>query len=67
MLQQTIPHILPINWPHFKPKISGKPDADAEAHFLRTNDWMDTHRFQEDDKVQRCCLTLTGGTRNHKY
>ena len=24
---------------------------------------MDTHRFQEDDKVQRFCLTLTGDAR----
>ena len=28
-----------------------------------TNDWMDTHRFQEDIKVQRFCLTLTGEAR----
>ena len=48
-----------INWSHFKPKFSGKPEEDAEAHLLRTKDWMDTHRFQEDDKVQRFCLTLT--------
>ena len=30
-----------LNWSHFK------PDEDAEAHLLRTNDWMDTHAFQE--------------------
>ena len=24
---------------------------------------MDTHRFQDDDKVQRFCLTLTGEAR----
>ena len=24
---------------------------------------MDTHRFQEDDEVQRFCLTLTGEAR----
>ena len=34
-----------------------------EAHLLRTNDWMDTHRFQDNDKVQRFCLTLTGEAR----
>ena len=36
---------------------------DAEAYLLRTNNWMDTHRFQEDDKVQRFCLMLTGEAR----
>ena len=51
-LQQPIPHMLPINWSHFKPKFSGKPDKYAEAHLLRTNNWMDTHRFEENDKVQ---------------
>ena len=53
----------PLNWFHFKPKFSGKPDEVAEAHLLRTNDWMDTHRFQENDTVQRFCLTLTGEAR----
>ena len=54
--QQLMLHMPPLNWSHFKPKFSGKPE-DAEAHLLRTNDWMDTHRFQEDNKVQRFCLT----------
>ena len=40
--QQPIPQMLPLNWSHFKPKFSGKPDEDAEAHLLRTNNWMDT-------------------------
>ena len=53
---------LPLNWSHFKPKFSGKPDEDAEAQLIRMNDWMDTHRFQ-DNKVQRFCLTLTGEAR----
>ena len=53
-----------LNWSHFKlPKFSGKPEEDAEAHLLKTNDWMDTHRFQEDDKVQRFHLMLTGEAR----
>ena len=57
--------MLPLNCSHFKPKFSGKSDKDAEAHLLGTNDWMDTHRFQENDKtVQRFCLTLTGETRS---
>ena len=50
--QQPAPHITQLNWSHFKPKFSGKPEEDAEAHLLRTNGWMGTHRFQEDDKVQ---------------
>ena len=61
-LQQPAPHILQLNWSHVKPKFSGKLE-DAEAHLLRTNDWMDTHRFQEDDKVPRFCLMLTGKAR----
>ena len=42
--------------------ISGKLE-DAKAHLLRTDVQMDTHRFQEDSKVQRFCLMLTGDTR----
>ena len=57
------PHIPPLNWSHFKTKYSGKPDEDAEAHLLRTNNWMDTHGFQDHVKVQRFCLTLTGEAR----
>ena len=34
-----------LNWSNFKPELSGKPDEDAEAHLLCTNDWMDTHHF----------------------
>ena len=34
-----------------------------EAHLLRMNDWMNTHDFPEDVKVQRFCLTLTGEAR----
>ena len=47
-----------LNWSHFKPEFTGKPDEDAEAHLLRTNDWMDTHAFSEGVKVQRFCLAL---------
>ena len=61
--QQPILHMPSLNWSHFKPKFSGKPDEDANAHLHRTNDWMDTHRFQNNDKVQRLCLTLTGEAR----
>ena len=47
-----------LNWSHFRPKFSGKPEEDAEAHLLRTEDWMTTHDFPEDQKVRRFCLTL---------
>ena len=49
-----------LNWSHFKPKFFRKPDEDAEANLLRTNDCMDTHRFQDNVKVQGFCVTLTG-------
>ena len=57
------PHVPLLNWSHFKPKYSRKPDEDAEAHLLRTNNWMDTHDFQDNVKVQRFCLTLTAEAR----
>ena len=70
-LQQPAPHIPQLNWSHFKPEFLGKPKEDAGAHLLRTNDWMDTHRFQEDDKIPRSCLMLTGeadyGTSPHDW
>ena len=34
-----------LNRLHFKPELTGKPDDDAKAHFLRTDGWMDTHVF----------------------
>ena len=52
-----------INWSHFKHELAGRPKEDAEAHLLRTNDWMRTHNFDEDMKVQRFCLTLLGEAR----
>ena len=52
------PHVLLLNWSHFKPKYSRKPDKDAKAHLLSTNNWMDTQRFQSNVEVQRFCLTL---------
>ena len=51
---QPVPQIIHqqmINWCHFKPEFTGKPEEDAEAHLLRTNDWMRTHNFEEDVKV----------------
>ena len=58
---QQVP--LQMNWSHFKPEYSGKPEEDVEAHLLRTNDWMNTHDFPDGVKVQRFCLTLTGEVR----
>ena len=41
----------------------GKPEEDAEAHLLCSNDWMEAHHFDEDIRVQRFCLTLLGEAR----
>ena len=59
LLQQ----IVHLNWSHFKPEFSSKPDEDAEANLLCTNDWMNAHHFVEGVKVQRFCLTLLGEAR----
>ena len=56
--------IMHMNWSHFKPEFSGRPDEDVEVHLLRTNDWMTTHDCPEGVKVQRFCLTLVGEARN---
>ena len=40
-----------LSWSYFKPGFSGKPEEDAIAHLLRTNDWMETHNFPEESKV----------------
>ena len=53
--QQQVVH---LNWSNFKPEFSGKPDEDAEAHLLFSNDWMNIHHFLEGVKVQRFCNTL---------
>ena len=42
-----------LYWSHFKSKFTGRPDED----------WMDTHKFLEQVKVQRFCLTLVGEAR----
>ena len=52
-----------LNWLHFKPEFADRPGEDAEAHLLRTNDWMGTYAFQEGVKIQRFCLTLVGEAR----
>ena len=50
--------LIHLNWSYFKQEFSGKPDEDAEAHLLHTNDWMNAHHFIDGVKVQRFCLTL---------
>ena len=52
-----------LNLSYFKPEFLAKPEEDVVAHLLRTNDWMKTHNFPDDAKVQRFCLTLTGEAR----
>ena len=54
---------LHINWSNFKPEFSGKPEEDAEAHLLCSNDWMNAHHFVYDVRVQKFCLTLLVETR----
>ena len=49
-----------LNWSNFKPEFSGKPEEDAEAHLLCSNDWMEADCFDEDIRVQGFCLTLLG-------
>ena len=36
-----------LNWYQFKPEFAGRPEEDAEAHLLHTNDWMVTHNFRK--------------------
>ena len=54
---------LHINWSNFKPEFSGKPEEDAAAHLLRSNDWMNAHCFNDDAKLQRFYLVLLGEAR----
>ena len=41
----------------------GKPEEDAEAHLLCSNDLMNAHHFNDGVEVQRFCLTLLGEAR----
>ena len=56
-------HPQQLNWSYFKPEFLGKPKEDIEEHLPRTNDWMETHNFPDDQKVRRFCLTLMGEAR----
>ena len=51
-----------LNWSHFGPEFSGKPEEDTEAHLLHTNE-MNIHNISGNVKVQRFCLALVGETR----
>ena len=64
MQLQAPPAQMPqLSWSYFKPEFSSKPEEDVIAHLLRRNDWMETHNFPEEAKVQRFCLTLIGEAR----
>ena len=34
VVPQAPQQMVPLDWSHFKPEFSGKPDEDAEAHLL---------------------------------
>ena len=48
-----------LNWSHFRPEFAGRPEKDAEAHLLHTNDCMNIHNFPVDLKVGRCLLNIS--------
>ena len=50
---QQAQHVPQLDWSHFMPNFPGKPEEDVQAHLLRTNDWLDTHQFQQGVKVER--------------
>ena len=46
LVQPPIPMTInQLNWSHFRPEYSGKPEEDLEAHLLRIKDCMTTHDF----------------------
>ena len=55
--------IIHLHWSYFKSEFLGKPEEDAEAHLLHTNNWMNAHLFVVGVKVHRFCLTLLGEAR----
>ena len=66
-IAQAAPQIMhqpTLNWSLFKSDFFwGRPQDDVEAYLLHTNDWMETHNFQQEEKMQRFCLTLIGEAR----
>ena len=51
--QQQVVH---LNWSNFKAEFSRKPDEEAEAHLLCSNDWINVHPFVDGVKVQKFVL-----------
>ena len=49
---------LHMNWSHFKPEYSGRPEEDVEAHLFRTNDWMNTHDFPDGVKGSKILFDI---------
>ena len=47
-----------INWSHFKVEFTSQPNEDAEVHVLRINDWIGSHTYQGNVRVQRFYLWL---------
>ena len=41
---------LHIKWSNFRPEFSGKPEEDAEAHLLCSNDCMNAHHLSREQK-----------------
>ena len=57
------PQIFYQNWIGKKPEFLGKPEEDAESHFLSTRDWMEAFNFPEGEKVRHFHVTLIGEAR----
>ena len=54
---QPAQQVVHLNWSYFKPEFSGKPDDDAQAHLLCTNNWMIAHHFIEGVTDQRFLIS----------
>ena len=54
---------LVLNQSHFRPEFAVRPEEDAEAHLLCTNNWMNIHNIPVELKVGRFYLTLVGEDR----
>ena len=59
----VVPQIFYQSWIGKKPEFSGKPEEDAESHFLSTRDWMEAHNFPEGEKVRHFRVTVIGEAR----
>ena len=61
--QHIQPASMAMNWSYLKPEVSGKPEGDPEVHIHWLINWMDTHNFAPDQRVQRFPLILAGEAR----